>query len=240
MLKKFGKFIIGIFLIPACIGFSKGYITLISSLKSLSQNQLYFIYGLISYLIVHIIFRKPLSIYVFGHELTHAFWTKIFGGDVKDMKVSGEGGEVKISKSNFFISLAPYFFPIYTLIILIIFGILSLVLNNYAQYINYFLFLLGLTLSFHILLTIEMIRTDQPDIKENGFIFSVSLIYFINLVIISALSNLIFIKEYSFLSYIQKSASESQKLYIYIYYYCINNGTKVFNYLKDLKTIYSA
>ncbi|MBI5417478.1 M50 family metallopeptidase, partial [Candidatus Poribacteria bacterium] len=142
MLRKFAKFIIGIFLIPVCIGFSKGYIEWISSIpiNALSNNQKYFLYGLLAYLAIHILFRKPLTVYVFGHELTHAIWAKIFGGEVKDLKVSSKGGEVKTTKSNVIITLAPYFFPIYTLIILIIFGIVTVFSKNYQNYIQYYLF----------------------------------------------------------------------------------------------------
>ena len=61
-------------------------------------------------------------IYVLGHELTHALWTWLFGGKVKKMKVSSSGGHVVISKTNFFIALAPYFFPLYAVIVVAVFA----------------------------------------------------------------------------------------------------------------------
>lgn len=59
-------------------------------------------------------------IYVFGHELTHALWAWVFGGKIFEMKVSSEGGVVRTDKSNFLIVLAPYFFPVYVLITLLL------------------------------------------------------------------------------------------------------------------------
>ena len=42
----------------------------------------------------------------------------LFGGEVKQMKVSSKGGHVLISKTNFLIALAPYFFPLYAFIVI--------------------------------------------------------------------------------------------------------------------------
>ena len=68
-------------------------------------------------------------IYVFGHELTHALWTWLFGGQVKKMKVSSSGGHVIISKTNFLIALAPYFFPLYAVIVVGVFALGHLIWN---------------------------------------------------------------------------------------------------------------
>ncbi len=234
MFKKFGKFLIGIILLPACLAFTRGYIECISVLKSISYNQKFFLYGFLLYLLIHLVFRKPLKIYVFGHELTHAIWAKIFGGQVKDLKVSEKGGEVKTTKSNFIITLSPYFFPIYTLIVLIVYWITSFFLNNYQTYSPYFLAVMGFTLSFHILLTLEMITTDQPDIKEQGFVFSICLIYFINLITISALSKMVFYNEFIYSEFISISMKESQKIYVLIYNHISNATIVCINYLKNL------
>ena len=54
-------------------------------------------------------------IYVVGHELTHVVWSWLFGGKVKKFRASSSGGEVVVTKSNFLVALAPYFFPLYEL-----------------------------------------------------------------------------------------------------------------------------
>jgi hypothetical protein len=72
---------------------------------------------------------KPMWIYVFGHELTHALWTWLFGGQVKKMKVTSKGGHVVISKTNFVIALAPYFFPLYVVLVVGVFALGNLIWN---------------------------------------------------------------------------------------------------------------
>src|SRR5258706_1741260 len=69
--------------------------------------------GAACWLVIYLLLPKPMWVYVFGHELTHALWTWLFGGRVRKFKASSEGGEVVISKNNFLITLAPYFFPVY-------------------------------------------------------------------------------------------------------------------------------
>ena len=54
---------------------------------------------------VYALLPKPMWVYVFGHELTHALWTWLFGGKVKKFKVSALGGHVVITKSNFLIAI---------------------------------------------------------------------------------------------------------------------------------------
>ena len=58
--------------------------------------------------------------YVFGHELTHALASLAMGGDVLSFKVSKRGGSVSMTKTNFFVALAPYCIPIYTLFIFLL------------------------------------------------------------------------------------------------------------------------
>src|SRR3954468_14407382 len=68
---------------------------------------------------------RPLRLYVFGHELTHAIWVWIMGGEVKAFEVSREGGSIVTNKHNVWIALSPYFYPIYTLAILMVYGAVS-------------------------------------------------------------------------------------------------------------------
>ena len=74
--------------------------------------------GAACWLVIFLLLPKPMWIYVFGHELTHALWTWLFGGRVKKMKVTSAGGHVVVSKTNFLIALAPYFFPLYAVLVI--------------------------------------------------------------------------------------------------------------------------
>ena len=54
-------------------------------------------------------------VYVFGHELTHALWVWLMGGRVSRFRVGRDGGHIVTDRNNFWIALAPYFFPLYSI-----------------------------------------------------------------------------------------------------------------------------
>jgi hypothetical protein len=62
----------------------------------------------------------PVKTYVVAHELTHALWGLLCGARVSHLRVSEGGGSVRLSKSNIVITLAPYFFPLYTILVILL------------------------------------------------------------------------------------------------------------------------
>jgi hypothetical protein len=77
--------------------------------------------GAACWVTVFLLLPKPMWIYVLGHESTHAVWTWIFGGKVKRFKAASSGGHVVTTKNNFVITLAPYFFPFYAVLVVLVF-----------------------------------------------------------------------------------------------------------------------
>lgn len=122
-------------------------------------------------------------IYVFGHELTHALWTWLFRGRVKKMKVTSSGGHVVVSKTNFLITLAPYFFPLYAAIVIAIFA-LGHWIWNWQSYFVYFHLLLGAAYAFHVTLTFHTLQTRQSDITSQGYLFSAVVIFLGNVAVL--------------------------------------------------------
>jgi len=114
------KFVTAVLSVPFLIAASYSLYNEIGKIYSLDSNQNFFILGAIVYLVIHTVLFKPNVVYIFGHELTHALAMFISAGKVKSFTVGKKGGEVKATKSNLFISLAPYFFPTYTLIIILL------------------------------------------------------------------------------------------------------------------------
>ena len=128
-----------------------------------------------------------LYLYVLGHELTHAIFVIFHLGKVSDMKVSVHGGYIATNKSNILISLSPYFFPFWSMMLLSLYGLIGL-FTKLPPYSDQILFaLLGATWMFHLLWTLWMIPRDQPDLKENDTFFSLVIIYLANILILSAM-----------------------------------------------------
>jgi hypothetical protein len=132
--------------------------------------------GAACWVVIYLLLPKPMWVYVFGHELTHALWAWLFGGRVKKFKTSSRGGHVVVTKSNFLIALAPYFFPIYVFLIVVAFAA-GHWLWNWRAYTVWFHLLLGATYAFHLTLTWHILRHQQSDITEQGYIFSAVVIF---------------------------------------------------------------
>lgn len=102
------------------------------------------------------------------------------GAKVGKMKIGRNGGHVMLSKSNFIISLAPYFFPFYTGLVIALWYAAGCFFDLSA-YEPWWLAAVGLTWGFHITFTVFMLSQRQPDVQENGRLFSYVIIYLANL-----------------------------------------------------------
>jgi hypothetical protein len=122
-------------------------------------------------------------VYVFGHELTHAVWTWLCGGRVKRFKASASGGHVILTKSNFLIALAPYFFPLYAVLVILAFVIGHLIWN-WQSYLPWFHFFTGAAYAFHVTLTWHILQTRQSDITDQGYVFSGVVIWLGNILVL--------------------------------------------------------
>jgi hypothetical protein len=196
MSNKIFKILLGIILIPFCIGFTWQFGATVFGITYKREVPYYFLAGGLTYLTAHILFKKPILTYVVGHELTHAFFTMLFGGKVKSFHASDRGGRVTITKSNFIITLAPYFFPLYTFAALIMYWLA--VIADVRMATGWLIFASGTTYSFHLILTLFFLQTDQNDIKEHGAIFSYPLIYLFNILFAALLICLLLAENMSY------------------------------------------
>ncbi len=180
--KKLIKFIIGLFFLPLCWVFSRVIFSLLKSLPVEGSGWTVWALpvGFVVSALGFFLLPRPFRTYVLAHELTHAGWGLLMGAKVGKMKVGKDGGHVMLSKSNFIISLAPYFFPLYTgLVVALWYG--SGCFWDVSRYEPWWLVAVGLTWGFHVTFTVYMLSRGQPDIQENGRLFSYVIIYLANL-----------------------------------------------------------
>ncbi len=183
-MKRFSKFLLGLLLVPACVAATRAVLKLILALRPLegfSAAAWGFVGGFGFFVLLYLLLPAPMKTYVLAHELTHALWGLAMGARVvRPMKVSDKGGSVTLTKSNVLITLAPYFFPLYTVLLLIVYLACAHFFDLHA-YRPVWYALLGLTWAFHLVFTLHALRQRQPDILEHGRIFSWTLIYLINM-----------------------------------------------------------
>jgi hypothetical protein len=177
---KWGKTIVAILLLPFCIGAAKALWRVLGATGKADTFWVAMLAGAACWVVIFLLLPKPMRVYVFGHELTHAVWTWVFGGKVKRFKVSASGGHVVVTKTNFLIALAPYFFPLYVALIVLIF-VAGHVIWGWTPYLAWFHLLIGAAYSFHVTLTWHILKTRQTDITQQGYLFSAVIIFLGNI-----------------------------------------------------------
>lgn len=149
-----------------------------------SEQFWFFMLGMLLWGIAFFGLPRPLLLYVFGHEATHALWVLAMGGRVREFKVRNDGGYIVTDTSNFWIALAPYFFPLYSILVITAFGLGSL-FYDLQPYLWILYGLIGITWGFHITFTLWMIPQGQTDLSYHGTFFSLAIIYIMNLVVLT-------------------------------------------------------
>ena len=159
--------------------------------------------GFFSGCIIFTLVSRFTRIYVFGHELAHWIFAKIFLRKTRNFKASAEHGAVEVENPNIWIALAPYFYPTLTVLWIPTWFIFQHYSNRIRYAEEIYFAILSLSWSYHFILTIYALRREQSDIKPYGKPLSFSLISLINLTIC-----------YSFLCLFTPQPNESFKMLI--------------------------
>lgn len=147
--------------------------------------------GVAAYGACQLILPRPITLYVFGHELTHALAALLSGYRVRSFSVSSRGGEVTLSGSNAAVALAPYCVPIYTVIA----GAAFRVADHFFPFAHaglWFAAALGFTFAFHAALTVYALSQRQPDLDYVGPFLSLVLILLANCLALVLLLKLVY------------------------------------------------
>jgi len=156
--------------------------------------------GALTFVVWQKVLPKPMWLYVFGHELTHAITGLLSGAKIHSFRAHSHGGEVHLSKSNIFVALSPYIFPLYALLLIILYAVLKFFWSR-LEITFAFQFLMGFLLAFHLLLTFSALHGRQSDLKFAGFFLSGVLITLGNTLILGLFCVGLFSKTPTFSQY---------------------------------------
>lgn len=184
---SFARLLLGLLLLPACWGLLRALVDAIlvgaESTGGFGVEAIALLGGIAAFALCWLALPHPVRTYVFAHELTHALWGLLFGARPSDVRVSASGGSVKLTKTNLLIALAPYFFPFYTFLVIVV-ALVTFAFLRPLPFLPLWMFLIGFTWAFHALFTLETLTHRQPDVKLYGRIFSWTFIFIVNLLIV--------------------------------------------------------
>jgi hypothetical protein len=191
------KLLAAVALLPACVGIALafreyfwGYGTQARvALVGWPEQLRWFATGAAAFGAVAVLLWRPVVVYVFAHELVHALATWACLGKVSNLQAGAAGGQVTTSKNNTFTRLAPYCLPFYSLLVALLYA----ALDTWWRPLNMpglLAGLLGFTLAFHVGFTLWSLKRGQPDLKPDGWFFSVVVIFLVNVVVVAAVLGL--------------------------------------------------
>ncbi len=193
--------ILGVLLLPMCWGVVRAFCDSVMASAGesggITAESIALVGGMAAFALCWMAVSHPVKTYVLGHELTHAIWGLLFGALPSKLRVSASGGSVNLTKSNMLITLAPYFFPFYTFLVIVVALITSAFIRP-LPFLPLWMFAVGFTWAFHALFTLETLAQRQPDVKLYGRIFSWVFIFLANVALI-----LVFLASTTSLTFVQ-------------------------------------
>ena len=192
---RWAKFSVGLAALPACcavgmalcgaLGRDTGWAS-----GGWAPAWRWFIGGAVLLAGVFAVVWRPVTMHVFAHEVGHAVLVWLCGGRVSRLSASASGGQVTATKSNMLVRLAPYCIPFYAVLAAGIFLGLNAWWRPLAQYHWLLAGVLGCTWAFHLLFTVWSLARGQSDLKADGRLFSLVLIFLANVLVFAAVAGL--------------------------------------------------
>lgn len=129
--------------------------------------------GMFIYIILwKVVFKNITNSWVltFEHEITHGLFALLTFHKITSIKVTtGNGGHISysgIGGGNWLITIAPYFFPTLSVLVLVIMYFSSMPLHSTL------LGIFGFSMAYHMHSTLIETHSGQTDLKEVGFTFA--------------------------------------------------------------------
>jgi hypothetical protein len=191
------KLLLAFALLPMCVGFALGFWQHFAALgrsggAGWSSALRALAAGAAVFVALAALLWRPVTVYVFAHELGHALATWLCLGRVSNLSASASGGQVSTSKSNTLIRLAPYCIPLYAIVAALVFAGLDAWWRPLSAYRWVLAAALGFTLAFHLGYTLWSLHRGQPDLKPDGWCFSLVVIFLANVLVVAAVLGLAF------------------------------------------------
>ena len=183
---NFLRMLLGVAMLPACWGVVRAFVDSVlvaGGVEGISPEALSLLGGIAAFALCWMSLSHPVRAYVLGHELTHAIWGLLFGAVPSRLRVGEKGGSVNLTKSNMVITLAPYFFPFYTFLVVVA-ALVTFAFIRPLPWLPLWMFMVGFTWSFHVLFTLETLAQRQPDVTLYGRVFSWVFIFLANVALV--------------------------------------------------------
>lgn len=136
-----------------------------------------FVFGCLIFMFI----SKFIPVYVFGHELAHWIFAKLFMKETGKFKVGKDGGAVEVKNPNLWVSLAPYFYPTFTVIWIPFWFLFKYLDERYPYSLSIYFVIMSITWAYHVAMTLYALKFEQSDLQRYGKPLSLGVIIFVNM-----------------------------------------------------------
>jgi hypothetical protein len=171
----FIKLVLGILLLPFVYSISSAFYSQFAQTDPRIQDI--FWWGIATFLLVYLFIWEPAKIYAKGQKILEWIFTLM----------------------RPLVRIAPYLLPVYTILLLILYASLSWAFKGL---LGYFIFWAAFSLSLHLVYSAKTLRTKKEDALKASYLFGFSLIYIINIFLLSLCLSVI-LKGFHFVTFCQ-------------------------------------
>ncbi len=230
MMGKLVRFMLLIPLLPAIYAFSHEAVLFVAQLNY--EDLIFFLIGIAVYILLYVVILAGRIdfIEILEHELTHAVAALMLFQMPRKLVIDTEGVDKKNGDEKggakkrdtqvagvtetigcFWVLLAPYFLPLFTLPLLLV---KLVVPPPYDRAVDV---LIGFTLAFHYVRLFKDLRVKQSDITTAGTIFAAVVSIFLNLLFLVLILALVTDTQASLPDYLTASIERAKQAYITVY-----------------------
>jgi hypothetical protein len=188
------RLVAGVLLIPACVAAAICFADMAArGVEGWAALAVFL--GAGAYVVIFLFFHDSIERTFFGREPVRRLWGTITGyygpthrTSRDDERVDGAGRTVPL-----YVILVPYTIPLYTVLGMVIVWLVNYLVGMRASTYSVVQgFVLGLTYTFHLFMLGYDIRRKHPDLKVAGYLFTMVVVFLVNVEILAAVSMLAF------------------------------------------------
>lgn len=221
--------VVGVLLIPLCVAaaITFGRVALVAEAKGY-QVVVALLLGVVTYVLLFIFFYRSIVKTFFSKEPVTMMWSTVTGyklaAQPQETPSSEPPTDIKGRRVPLWAVMVPYLVPIYTVAGVLVVWIVKLILGGRFSDSTYRIvqaFVMGLTYAFHVFLVSHDIREKNPHLRAAGYLFTLVLLFLVNVQILAALGMLVY-KNVSWLRFNEMLYSQAKYIYAWFWHFNYN------------------
>jgi hypothetical protein len=186
------KFVLGVCLLPLVYCATAGFLKIFPRIDASLRAD--FWAGALTLVVMHLFVWEPAALYERGQKITERLF----------------------AFAQPFLKIAPALLPVHTILVFLIYGLVSLFSGKSEWAGRYAFFFAGFTVALHLVYSARSVQTKKGDFLKAQYLFTFSVMYLVTVIVLAGLINLWF-KEFSFLRFLSVSSRQAADIFTTVF-----------------------